>query len=157
VGWRRYASAIPSVAWPRRYLREARFKQSRPLPIQVGVKLGATIALYVLVLAILALFAGQFGLGGRLAALGVLAGGVVGARVGWDKSASVSAWVPPVLAGGGILFVLIAFTQYNDDGPSGALFGPLLGIGLLALAATAVAAGVVVGSHLRRARDPADS
>jgi len=49
--------------------------------------------------------------------------------------------------------VVLGFTQYNDDGPSGSLFGPFLFVGLLAIPAAAFVAGLSVGSRLRRERD----
>jgi hypothetical protein len=117
------------------------------------MRLGGTIAVGVLVLALLWIFAGQVGVGGEVIALALVGGAAVGAQVGWMTRASAPVWLAPVLAGAGIGFLLVAFTQYNDDGPSGPLFGPFLLVGLLAIPAAAVAAGVSVGSRLRRQRD----
>jgi hypothetical protein len=117
------------------------------------VKLGGTIAIGVLVPALLWIFIDQSGVGGEVVALVLVGGGAVGAQLGWMTRASAPSWLAPVLAGGGIGVIGLAFTQYNDDGPSGNLFGPFLFVGLLAIPAAAAAAGVSVGSRLRRERD----
>jgi hypothetical protein len=120
------------------------------------VKLGGIIAVGALVLALLWIFVGQIGVGGEVVALALVGGAAVGAQVGWMTRASAPTWVAPVIGIGGIGFLLVGFTQYNDDGPSGALFGPFLFVGLLAIPAAALVAGMSVGSRLRRERDRAN-
>jgi hypothetical protein len=120
------------------------------------MRLGGTVAVGVLVLALLWIFVDQVGVGGEVIALALVGGAAVGAQVGWMTRASVPPWLAPVLAGAGIGFLLVAFTQYNDDGPSGPLFSPFLLLDLLAIPAASAAAGVSVGGRLRRQPDPGD-
>jgi peptidoglycan/LPS O-acetylase OafA/YrhL len=117
------------------------------------VKRGPTIAICVLVLALLWPWVALVGWGGELVGLALVVAAAPGVQIGLRTRARVPTWVAPVLAAGGIAFLLVALSQYNDDGPSGRLFGWLFYIGLSAIPATALAAGMSVGSHLRRRRD----
>jgi hypothetical protein len=120
------------------------------------MKLGGPVAIGVLLLALLWIFIGQTGVWGEVVALALVGGAAVGAQVGLMTRASAPTWVAPVIGIGGIGFLLVAAPQYNDDGPSGALFGPFLFVGLLAIPAAALVAGISVGSRLRRERDCAN-
>jgi hypothetical protein len=85
-----------------------------------------------------------------LAPLGPL---VVGALIGWFTRARVPIWVFIALPVSGVVLFLIGFADYNDDGPSGPLFGPCLVLGVTAFAATALAAGMTLGASVRGTAD----
>jgi hypothetical protein len=105
----------------------------------------------ILVGLLVTLFLG--GLRDELVVLGVLGPAAVGVQIGWFTRASVPTWVLLALAAGGIALVLAGFSQYDDDGDSGPLFAPLVGIGVVALPVAALIGGIAAGASWRRARD----
>jgi hypothetical protein len=117
------------------------------------VRPAVPVALGVLILVGLFLSLLIGGLRDELVILGVLGPAAVGVQIGWFTRASVPTWVFIVLAVGGTALVLAGFSQYDDDGDSGPLFWPLVGIGVAALPAAALVGGIAAGASWRRARD----
>jgi hypothetical protein len=93
------------------------------------------------------------GLRDEVIVLGLLLPAAIGTQIGWSTRVSVPTWVFIALAVGGIALVLAGFSQYDDDGDSGPLFVPLVGLGAAALPAAAFVGGIAAGATLRRARD----
>jgi hypothetical protein len=93
------------------------------------------------------------GLRDELLILGLVAPAAVGFQIGWLTRARVPTWLFVALAVGGIVLVLVGFSQYEDDGDSGPLFEPLVGVGVAALPAAALVGGIAAGASGRRARD----
>jgi hypothetical protein len=93
------------------------------------------------------------GLRDELVILGLVGPAAVGAQIGWSTRASVPTWLFIALAVGGIVLVLLGFSQYDDDGDSGPLFVPLVALGAAALPATALVAGIAAGASWRRTRE----
>ena len=114
----------------------------------VLVALGALI--------VVALFVTFFigGLRDEIVVLGLLGPAAVGMQIGWFTRANVPTWVFVALAVGGIPRVLAGFSQYDDDdGESGPLLAPFVGVGIAALVAAALVGGIAAGASWRRARD----
>jgi peptidoglycan/LPS O-acetylase OafA/YrhL len=113
----------------------------------VPVALGALI--------VVALFVTFFigGLRDEIVVLGLLGPAAVGMQIGWFTRANVPTWVFVALAVGGIALVLAGFSQYEDEGESGELLVPFVGVGIAALVAAALVGGIAAGASWRRARD----
>ena len=112
-----------------------------------AVALGALIVVGLLVSSLVG------GLRDEVVVLGVLLPAAIGTQIGWSTRVSVPTWVFIALAAAGIALVLAGFSQYDDQGDSGPLFIPLVGLGAVALPAAALVGGMAAGASLRRARD----
>jgi hypothetical protein len=93
--------------------------------------------------------AGVFGEAFVAATLGA---GAIGGYVGGKTGAHVPGWAFAALPVVGLGAIVLGFTQYNDDGPSGALLDPFLYFGIAIVPVAVFAAGVVMGGGLRRDR-----
>ncbi len=94
--------------------------------------------------------AGMIPPAGSLLLVGAAAGGVLG----WLAAPHVPIWVPVALAAGGAGAVVLGLSDYNDDGPSGPLFEPMLFLGarvipvlLISTIAVAVVGGLRLGAE----------
>jgi peptidoglycan/LPS O-acetylase OafA/YrhL len=111
-------------------------------------------ALGVLILVALLVTAFIGGLRDEIVVLGLLGPAAVGMQIGWFTRANVPTWVFVALAVVGIALVLAGFSQYDDDeGESGALLVPFVGVGIAALVAAALVGGIAAGASWRRTRD----
>lgn len=97
-------------------------------------------------------FGGAF-FGPNAFVLALVTSAAVGGLVGWMTEARLPRWIAPALGVSGMVLVLMGFSQYNDDGPSGPLFGPLALAGVAALPMAALLAGLSAGSDLRRTQE----
>jgi hypothetical protein len=84
----------------------------------------------------------------------LIIGAAVGAVVGWLVAPRVPIWIPVALAAAGVGAVALGFSDYNDDGPSGPLFEPMVFVGARVVPVLVVStAGVAVVARLRHGTD----
>jgi hypothetical protein len=78
----------------------------------------------------------------------------VGAVVGWLVAPRVPIWIALALPAAGVGALALGFSDYNDDGPSGPLFEPMVFIGARVVPVLVVFTGAVaVAGRLRHGAD----
>jgi hypothetical protein len=78
----------------------------------------------------------------------------VGGIIGWLVGPRLPLWLPVTIAVISVVAMIVGFSQYNDDGPSGPLFEPLLVLGTRIIPALlAGMAAAVLAGHLRSGPD----